>query len=292
MDTQTALALGAFDGLHKGHMEVLKQATNNKNYISGVVTFTENPTKILNNKTEYLLTEDEKDEILHEIGIKKIYKLDFSEVKDIGAEDFFYDILIGKFGAKELICGDNFRFGKKAKGDVNLLKKLCKQENINLKIVPHLEIDGQIVSSTRIRNAIKNGEMNTATKLLGRAFGFSFEVVTGNKIGRTLGTPTINQNFPKGFVIPKFGVYASIVHINGTKYAGVTNIGVKPSIGKYDPLSETWIPDIDMDLYGMKIKVEILEFIREEKKFDNLKLLKSEIFSNGDKAKEICKKYI
>ncbi|MFI3325065.1 MAG: bifunctional riboflavin kinase/FAD synthetase [Clostridia bacterium] len=291
MKKKTALALGAFDGLHKGHIKVLNQAINNENLISGVVTFNENPTKILKNSTEYLLSEDDKEEILKEIGIKNIYKLDFAKVKDISPEDFFHDILLKKLGAKVLTCGDNFRFGKKALGDVKLLKKLCDENNITLKVVSPFEIDGEIVSSTRIRTAVKNGDMITATKLLGRHFGFSFEVVTGNKIGRTLGTPTINQNFPQGFVIPKYGVYASIVHINGTKYAGVTNIGVKPSIGKYDPLSETWIPNIDMDLYGMKIKVEILEFIREEKKFENLDKLKSEIFKNGEKAKEICSKY-
>lgn len=292
MKQKTALALGAFDGLHKGHMKVLQKAVDNKNYISGVVTFKENPTKILGNKTEYLLTEDEKDDILYKTGIEKIFKLDFAEVKDIEAETFFYDILLEKLHAKVLICGDNFRFGKNAKGNVNLLQKLCKENDIQLEIISHLEIDGEIVSSTRIRNAIKNGDIPTANKLLGRYFEFSFEVVTGNKIGRTLGTPTINQNFPKGFVIPKYGVYASFVHVNGTKYAGVTNIGVKPSIGKYDPLSETWIPELNMDMYGMNIKVEILEFIREEKKFGSLEMLKKEIFENGDKAKEICKKYL
>lgn len=287
----TALAMGAFDGLHRGHKKVIQTAINEAEFTPAVLTFKEDPSIFLKNECAYLEGEEQKLEILKNYGVEQVFLLDFLEIKDMEAEEFFYKILLKQCGAKVLVCGSNFRFGKKASGDIVLLEKLCLENNIKLIVVTFEMQDGEIISSTRIRIAIQNGDIKLANKLLGRNFDFQFEVVAGNKIGRTLGTPTINQPLPVNYVKPKFGVYASIVTVHGTKYYGVTNIGVKPSIGKYDPLSETWIPDVNFDMYGMNIRVELIDFIRPEVKFDTIEELKNEIFANAKSAKEIFLNY-
>ena len=146
------------------------------------------------------------------------------------------------------------------------------------------------MSSTRIRTYLIEGKVQQARRLLGRPFGYDFAVQHGRQLGRTWGTPTINQPFPPGYILPKFGVYASLVEIDGKKYYGVTNIGIKPSVGSDCVLSETWIPEYTGNLYGKKIPVFLLGFIRPERKFDNLEDLKDEILQNGILAKKIAEK--
>ncbi len=290
MQKNTALALGAFDGLHKGHLKVILKTLKDKNLIPAVLTFNADPSVSIDGSSEYLIDLDEKEKILHEIGIKKIFKFDFDKIRHMSPEEFFKEIIVDTCKAKSLFCGENFRFGKNASGDIETLKELAKQYNVKVNVVSYCTNHGKIISSTLIREAISDGDMKLAKDCLGRYFAFDFVVVIGNKIGRTLGTPTINQALPKGFVLPKFGVYVSRVTVQNKQYCGVTNIGVKPSIGKYDPLSETWILDLDKNMYGMKIKVELIEFIRAEKRFENLTLLKEEIHKDAIKAKKIFEK--
>ncbi len=289
------LALGMFDGLHKGHLKVLETALEMANKLgakSGVLTFDENPAKVLGADVKTLLTNENKDKIIKTLGYGKLFKINFLKVKDLTPKEFVKSVLINDLGAVHLVCGENFRFGKNAQGNTTVLEEICKHYGIGLSVVTHVTDNDITISSTIIRNALKNGDVATANCLLGRNFGFNFKVVKGNKIGRTLGTPTINQHFPKDFIVPKYGVYASLVYVNNKVYCGVTNIGVKPSIGKYDPLSETWIQDFDLDIYGKDIRVELVDFIREEKKFENLDMLKEEIYSNAQTAKKLCQKYL
>lgn len=290
-DTQaTALALGAFDGLHRGHREVIGAAVREEKagLVPAVLTFAEDPSMLLTGKTDYLQTREEKEAFLREWGVKSIFTLPFEKVKDNSPREFFQEIVLKGCQAKVLVCGWDFRFGKGAAGNTDVLAALCKEQGLKLLVLPPLLEGGQPVSSTRIRRALENGDAALAERLLGRPFGFSFTVVEGNRIGRTLGTPTINQQLPEGFVMPKFGVYASIVHVDGEKRCGVTNIGVKPTVGHYKPLSETWIPEFQKDMYGMNIRVELVEFIRGEKKFESLDALRAEIFDNAAKAKALC----
>ncbi|MEG1427554.1 MAG: riboflavin biosynthesis protein RibF [Oscillospiraceae bacterium] len=290
----TAVALGAFDGLHPGHAAVIKEAVQKKKegLVPSILTFTENPSKILTGKTAYLLAEEDKNAILREWGVERIFALDFSVVRELSPEEFFRKILLERCRAKTVVSGENFHFGKDARGDVVLLRQLCTQNGVEFIAVPPCTFLGAAISSTRIRAALGEGNIGLANQLLGRRFGFAFTVVEGNRIGRTLGTPTINQQLPQGFVKPKFGVYASLVTVDGRTLCGVTNIGVKPTVGKYDPLSETWIPDFYQDMYGQNIRVELLAFIRSEKKFDSLQKLCEEIRENAEKAREICAPYL
>ena len=290
MEEFTALAIGAFDGLHKGHLKLIEKAKEEKTLKTAVLSFKENPSLSLTGKASYLLTQKDKEKILKE-NAEVISFIDFDEVKNISPENFFTQYIVKKCRAKKIFCGDNFRFGKNAKGDVNLLQKLANENNIDVEILDYELYDGEIISSTRIRNAVQKGEMQDAKNMLGRYFAFCSKVVKGKQIGRTLGTPTVNQEIPENFTLPKFGVYASFVTLEGKKYFGVTNVGTKPSLGKNEPNCETWILDFDKDIYGVDIKVELIEFIRAEKKFNSLDDLKEQIIKDVSLAKFFCEKY-
>ena len=156
-----------------------------------------------------------------------------------------------------------------------------------------LEVDGETVSSTRIRALVQQGDVAAAERLLGRPFGYDFEIVRGRQLGRTMGTPTINQVFTEGFVLPRFGVYASLVSLNDGDYYGVTNVGVKPTVGADAPLSETWIPEYHgEELYGENIRVDLIDFIRPEKKFSGIEELQNNILQNAETAKKIISAYL
>lgn len=285
-----ALALGAFDGLHRGHMQVIDRAVAHKSrgLTPGVLTFSQDPSLWLEGHTDYLMTRDDKERILHSRGIEEIFNLHFEQVRNMPPKDFAEQKLFAQLNAKVLICGRDFRFGKNAGGNVDLLCELCQKKGIELNIIEPLMDEEQPISATRIRRALEEGDLSLAGRLLGRRFGFCFKVVEGNRIGRTLGTPTINQLLPRGFVRPRFGVYASLVYVQGMALCGVTNVGIKPTVGNYEPLFETWIPDFNRDMYGMEIRVELVEFLRDERKFAGLEALKAEIVKNAEQAKAIC----
>lgn len=287
---ELAAALGSFDGLHLGHHQVIGNTFSSSGLRPAVVTFQQNPSASLQKKPVPLLTTNEqKLALLEEIGMDTVYLLPFDQIRDMEPEAFV-EILYRVCRVRKLCCGFNFRFGKNGRGDAALLETLCRQWKIELCVVPPVLVGGEAVSSTRIRSYLEEGNVQQAGQLLGRPFGYDFEVTHGRQLGRTWGTPTINQPFPQGYVLPRFGVYASLVTIEGKKYYGVTNIGIKPTVGSDRALSETWIPEFSGDLYGKKVPVELLDFIRPEKKFDSLDQLKNEILENGVMARQIAER--
>ncbi len=283
-----AVALGAFDGLHKGHMAVIRAAVQKSGSLqSAVFTFARSPS----GKAE-LLTGEEKEKLLKEAGVRRMYSLKFSELKDWEARRFVQEILFEKCGAKLLCCGEDFRFGKGREGDVSLLGQLCERQGVSLIVAPPVKEGGEKISSTRIRLAVEQGEISLANKLLGRPFGFWEEVIHGNHIGGpVLGAPTLNQTVPENFCLPPFGVYSSWVQVEGAFFYGVTNIGVKPTVGSDRVLAETYLPGFSGDLYGQKVRLCLLEFIRPEKKFSSLKELKEEIERNARSAEKSAKAF-
>lgn len=288
----TAVALGFFDGLHRGHRNVISLAVKQKanGLLPVCFTFAQSPKSVLKGCSECaLMTESDKDKTLKELGIEHICKSDFRKVMNMPAREFFADILIEKLNAKMLFCGFNYHFGKNGEGDVELLKKLCSEYSIELEVLPPVEADGQVVSSTLIRNLIKDGNISAANKMLCGRFGFSSKIEHGKRLGRSLGTPTINQPLCPELVIPRFGVYASVVTLeNGKKYCGVTNIGIKPTVGGTRLLCETWMPEYSgEEIYGQTADVRLIEFIRPEKKFADIDELKNAITDNGKTALQI-----
>lgn len=287
---ELAAALGSFDGLHLGHRQVIGNTLSAPGLRPAVITFQQNPSVSLQKKPVPLLTTNEqKLALLEEMGVEVVYLLPFDRIRDMEPEDFV-EALYRVCRIRALSCGFNFRFGKNGRGDAGLLKELCREKGIELSVTPPVSVAGETVSSTRIRACLEQGDVQQAGQLLGRPFGYDFEVTHGRQLGRTWGTPTINQPFPAGYVLPRFGVYASLVEVEGQKYYGVTNIGVKPTVGSDCALSETWIPEFSGDLYGKKVPVELLDFIRPERKFDSLDQLKNEILENGVLARKIAER--
>lgn len=285
----TAVALGFFDGLHIGHRNVIMRAVNEKKngLLPVCFTFLQRPTSVLKSVPACaLMTQEDKIKTLDMLGVECTYQADFREVMNLSARDFVKEILIDKLKSKKLFCGFNYRFGKNSEGDVEVLKSLCDEFEIELCVVEPIEIDGEIVSSTLIRNLIQEGNIKKANALLCSEFGFCAEIKHGQRLGRELGTPTINQPLIEELAVPKFGVYVSRVTLeNGEKYCGVSNVGIKPTVGGKIPLCETWMPEYKGgEIYGQCADVRLLDFIRAEKKFSGIDELKQAILDDGEVA--------
>jgi len=274
---QTAVALGFFDGLHSGHMKVVEE-TFNYSYASAMFTFHSDTALPKRAKIENLLTNKMKLEKLSEVGVQYVYSPNFESVKGYTAEDFISRILVDIMNAKVVVCGFDFRLGAGGGCDASQLKKICLKYGIDVVVIPPFSLDGCIVHSTAIKNLIKNGEIVKANKLLGYNFGIEGTVIEGNKLGRTINCPTINQYYPDNIVVPKYGVYKSITTIDGAYIPSVTDIGVKPTVEYNDrPLAETHILNFDGNLYGREIRVFLLEFMRPERKFASVEELKRQL---------------
>lgn len=288
---KTAVALGSFDGLHKGHTAVIASALSLR--ASGlfpvVLLFDEHPQKILGTAPDEILQKHLRRRILENMGIE-IVDISFAEICNMKAEDFYKDILLDKLNAKALCCGENYRFGAGGKGDCVLLKELCEKSGTKLQVSESVMFEGEPVSSTRIRTAIKAGDIKAANTMLGRPFFYDGEVTKGDRRGRKMGFPTANQFFEEGFIVPAFGVYASTVRVRGERYCGITNIGVRPTFGKSKPRSETHIENFDDDIYGENIEISLIEKLRDEIRFSSMEELAAQIKKDSETAKLIFEK--
>ncbi len=288
----TAVALGYFDGVHMGHREVLRAAAKCKKQGLTPVAFTFTSTPKAKDLHSQLSTYEEKCRLFESIGIETLYIIDFEKLRVKSPREFVLEIVKNVFNAKKVFCGFNYRFGKNGAGSTEDLKKICSENNIEVYISDPVIIDEIVVSSTAIRELLKKGNIKEANNLLGYDYGLVSLAVKGNHIGTLMDTPTINQPFEKDIIIPKFGVYASIVTIDNISHFGVTNIGVKPTIGNnISPLCETWLPLYKGEnLYGKKIDTRLKAYIRPEQKFKDLAELQKAIKNDGNTAIEILRK--
>lgn len=270
---KTAIALGTFDGLHAGHRAVLKET---QNFHSIAVTFDIPPKAVLSGNPQLLILPDERKNRLMQLGINQVVMQDFNAVKNISAIDYLEN-LKRNYNPSRIVCGFNYRFGKDALGDVNLLESFCQQNGIELIVVPPVTADGHAVSSTAIRKMITEGQMSRAASSIYGGFSFNGVVNHGDARGRQMGFPTANQDYPDLLVTPKFGVYISRVKIDGKVYDAITNIGVRPTYKTEKTGCETYIKDFNGDIYGDDINVELLKFVRPEQKFLSLQELKKAI---------------
>ena len=288
----TAIALGCFDGIHLGHRAVIDKLNTPEaeSLDKAVFSFADGPA--FKKGAESIALFDDKCSILDEMGVSELILPSFDSVKDFPPEAFFSDILIKKLDARLLVCGENYRFGQFAAGDVDMLRTLCAGQGIGCIVVPSVMYGGEMISSSRIRAALSQGDVASAAKLLGRQFSYCLEVVHGRKLGRQLGTPTINQYFPDDFLIPSYGVYASVTEVDGIRYPSVTNIGVKPTVGSNKPLSETWIIGCNEDLYGQYVRVSLISYMRKECKFSSIEILKQAIHEDSIKSISLTADYL
>lgn len=280
---KTALALGTFDGVHSGHISVINAAVSS-GYRAVAVAFPEPPRTFFNGQTELLSTPHEKQKILFGLGVENVHFLDFEKIKDMPPEEFLL-YLKNTFNPAFISCGFNHRFGKGGKGDTALLRDFCDKNNIKLSVAEAVTVGDKILSSTYIRSLLRGGEINTANRYLARPFGFSGEVVHGDSRGRTIGFPTINQFYPKTKAPVRFGVYKSLVTVDGKTYNGITNVGIRPSFKTDAVMAETYILDFSGDIYGTVVDLRLIEFIRNEQKFSNTADLKKAIENDINNAK-------
>ncbi len=292
--SKSAVALGAFDGLHLGHQRVIScVAFTSRNLVPTVFTFDASPQELFKGNGALRLTSSHRKlQILEEMGVKRVYMPRFEEVRQLSARDFVEKILCGVMRAKKVSCGFNFHFGQGGKAGSDELKGLCEEFGIEVMVVPAMKLDGEPVSSTRIRQALQAGDAEQAARLLGRFYSVDFPVAAGRQLGRKLGAPTINQPFPDGYLCPKFGVYASVVTVDGAKYAGVTNIGVRPTVGSDGVLAETIIDGFSGDLYGRRVPVELVCFLRPEQRFEDLTELRQAILRDAETARGLVQPYL
>ena len=292
LNSKTAVALGLFDGVHLGHQQVIKAAAEfkKKGLSAGVFTFKTNTVTSKGGKIDAILSDRLKAEKFCELGAEFVFSPEFGKCKELSPEDFVKEILVKKLNAGAVVCGYDFRFGKGAQGDCKALKDFGKKYGFETVVVEPMRCEGEIVSSTFIRELVREGKIAKANKLMGGRFPMELEVVHGQAVGRTWNFPTINQIIPENQVKPKFGVYCSRVLMDGRWYDGVTNIGIKPTVEvKTGPLAETFIMGYEGDLYGRILRLELFEFIRAEKKFASLEELKAEIADNKRFAQEYFK---
>ena len=281
-----AVALGVFDGVHLGHRRVLAGTLGAQGLTSAVLSFGDGAAALKANAVR-LCSAAYTASLLTAIGVEEWFQADFEAFRHLSPEAFVRDVLCGQLGAKRVCCGFNFRFGKGGVGTVDTLRTLCAQYGVELVVATELSDNGGTVSSDRIRRLIEAGEIETATRLLGHPFVIDTPVIHGQALGRTLGTPTANQTLPEGFVMPRFGVYMSTAVIGGKSYYGVTNIGVRPTVGGSVPRAETWFEGFDGDLYDQPLRVVLTRFLREEKRFASVEELKAQIVADCEHARTL-----
>lgn len=284
-ERNSVVALGTFDGLHKGHMSVLNTALAFDDLRSVAVTFPEPPKRRQNREIGMLMTSEEKNARLKRMGFC-VKELDYDSVCDMSPTEYLKE-LFSELSVKVAVCGADHRFGKNGAGDAATLKAFCEANGVKAVVCPDLKVDNMAVSSSKIREFLKNGELKEVMQLLGRPFSYKAEVIHGEQRGRTIGFPTANQRIPEQLVVPKLGVYATAVEVDGKKYAGVTNIGIRPMFQLKEPQSETYICDCSADIYGKTVEITLLQYLREEGHFGSLEGLKAAIAEDTKKAKEI-----
>lgn len=271
---KTAIALGTFDGVHIGHRAVIKSAASYENSI--VVAFKEPPKVFFGCKGIVLTDKQRKTELIKNLGINKIEYLEFEKLKNISAESFL-EMLNEKYKPSVICCGYNYTFGENAVGNTELLSDFCSSKGIRLNISSAVRYDGHTVSSTFIRELLKEGKVKQANRLLESDFSFCTQVIHGDERGRTIGFPTANQLYPELCATVKYGVYRTKALIDGKLYDCMSNIGIRPTYLSEKVLCESFVLNYNGNLYGKNIRIFLKDFIREEKRFSGLEELKRTI---------------
>tara|TARA_Y100001960_G_scaffold327317_1_gene413438 strand:- start:639 stop:1580 length:942 start_codon:yes stop_codon:yes gene_type:complete len=293
----SAAAIGNFDGVHLGHVHVLKQAKKYSRKLHlplTILTFEPHPREFFSKNKEFFKLQNcsEKSKSLKEHGVDCLIKLKFDHLlSELSPEEFIKEILCDNLSIKHVFVGKDFKFGKDRQGNIETLKTIGKINKLNVSDIAIKNKSGLTISSTKIREYLKAGNIETANRLLGRPYMISDLVIEGDKRGRKINFPTANISLNE-LIRPAFGVYAVKVSGIGVKsYNGIANIGKRPTVNDRGELLEVNIFDFDGDLYGKEIKVSLLKFIREEQKFDGLGSLKEQIIKDVYKAKNILKSY-
>jgi len=288
------LTIGVFDGVHLGHRHLiskLKELAGKQGNLSGVITFSQHPQEVLSPKTRLpsLTGLEQRIALLEDEGIDIVIPLPFTpQLANLSPKQFL--ILLKEYlKMKGLVVGPDFALGKGRQGDIDALRKLGQEMDFSLTVVPPLTIDGETVSSTAIRKALTEGDVKRAQKLLGRPFRLQGRVGSGDKRGIKLGFPTANLEVEPGQALPAGGVYACRAYIDGQSYPAMTNIGTRPTFGSGPRFIEVYLLDYNGDLYGHELAIDIIERLRDEKKFDTPEQLMKQIAEDVKQGKALLK---
>lgn len=286
----TVLTLGVFDGLHLGHQRIMQTVVERARAVGAVataLTFDPHPRAVLHPESAppLLQTLDQRLANFEVLGVEQAIVIRFDkEFSSQPAEEFLADTVHDRLQAKEVYLGKGFAFGKGRGGNIGMLRKLSSELGFFADEVAEVRLRGQRISSSRIRDLLASGHINLSRRMLGRPYGVEGVIIRGNRRGHTIGFPTANLK-PHNRVIPKYGVYATATLVDGTWRKSITNIGVRPTFEtEAEPSIETYIFDLDQDLYGDVLRVRFLHRIRDERKFNGINELKAQIGKDSARA--------
>ena len=293
MKHDRVIALGFFDGVHLGHAALLRLTRRRADELgipAAVLTFDTHPDTLVYHQPVPLINtlEDRKYLMEEKFSMDEVILAHFNRaMMEMPWEAFVEDYLLGELGAKHVVCGHDFSFGYRGQGTPDKLRRLCAQRGVGVNVVDKVSLGGITVSSTHIRQLIRQGDMEAAAQMLGHRHFLSGEVLHGKELGRRLGFPTANLALPEGLIAPAYGVYATLVTLpDGSAHPAVTNVGVRPTVhDQLGRLVEAWILDCTAELYGERIRVEFFTRLRGEKKFDSLEALREEVLRNADETR-------
>lgn len=283
------VALGLFDGVHRGHVALLRKtaALAEENGLLPTV-FTFRDESGIKADVPRLTTPEERLARIGACGIRRIHAADFAALRDLTPEAFTSELLLGRLHARAVVCGENYRFGRGGRGDAPLLARLLAAHGVALTVLPTETCGGRAISSSAIRAAIEAGDARTASEMLGYPFSLTAPVLHGRALGRTIGLPTANQCFPENSVLPANGVYAVYARLGTRTLRGIANVGRHPTVSAHDALNcETHLLDFSGDLYGRSLRVEFLCRLRPEKKFPNIEELRRAVCADIENAERM-----
>jgi len=289
------LAIGVFDGVHRGHQAVISTSARHSHAADGtpvVVTFDPHPAKVLRpNDAPHLLTaRQHKIDLIRRLGVAHLLVIKFNrEFAATPPEDFVRQLMEHSKPLREICVGHEWSFGRNRAGNLSLLKSLGENLQFDVIGIPPVMVDGRVVSSTAIRNAIKKGDFDEAEKMLGRPYTILGTVTGGEKLGKKLGFPTANLS-AHSEQFPPDGVYFAEAWIEGVLYHGVVNLGIRPTVAKGEPKRtlEIHLLDFHHDIYGQDVEVRFLQYLRPEKKFPNVEALVHQIETDVQQARKLC----
>lgn len=292
--TKRVIALGFFDGVHRGHGALLRAVNAAADRLEArpcAFTFDRSPTAVITGQPVPLLSsvEDRIWLMRRYYGIQEVIVASFDGMQKMDWQDFITEYLIKQLGVVHVVAGHDFHFGYMGKGNPERLKAKCAELGLGCDIIGRVEQDGITISSTYIRTLIAQGEMERATEFLGHPHTLTNRVAHGKRIGgSTLGFPTVNLQVPQGVIVPAFGVYATRVWFDGQCRCAVTNVGVRPTVQDNDNrvTVEGFILDFDGDLYGHEIRMEFFRHLRPEQKFPSMQALSDEIRRNAQQTRD------
>jgi riboflavin kinase/FMN adenylyltransferase len=276
------LTIGVFDGVHAGHrylLQRLRQRAKERNLLSGVVTFNPHPQSVLHphEQLPWLSSLDDRVATLRQLGLSIVAVLTFApKLAQLGARDFM-SLLKTYLKMQGIVVGPDFTLGRAGEGDINLLRTLGDEMKFSVEVIPPYTIDGEIVSSTLIRQALIHGDMSRVEKLMGRRFYLTGKVITSDKRGRLLVFPTANLDMKPEQASPDNGIYATITQVDGKRFPSATNIGTRPTFGEGKRLVETHLLNYQGNLYGKEIRVEFVQKLRDEERFASSQELETQI---------------